>query len=84
MGSGFFMLSGSADKGLRLKAFTSSSTGTRTVIRIVLESDDLSDAGYALRCLAAIQEDQKAQAQAAAAAKGKRSKLSSHPPPDGL
>lgn len=84
MAHGFFMLSGSADERLRLKAFTSSSTGTKTTIRIVLESDDLLDAGYALRCLAAVQEEQKAQAQAAAAAKRKRPQQLALPPPDEL
>jgi len=84
MGSGFFMLTGSAAEGPRLKAFTSSSTGTRTTIRIVLETDDLSEAGYALRCLATVQEEQKAQAKAAAAAKRKRPEQLALPPPDDL
>lgn len=84
MAHGFFMLSASPAERLRLKAFTSSSTGTKTTIRIVLESDDLLDAGYALRCLAAVQEEQKAQAKAAAAAKRKHPKQLALPPPDGL
>lgn len=82
MDNGYFMLSGAADESLRVKAFTSSSTGTRSTIRITLETDDLSAASWALRNLAAIQAEQKARAKAAAAKPG-RSKMLALPPPDG-
>ena len=78
MGLGWFSLSGGDSEELRLKDFTSVSKGTRTTIRITLETDDLSVAGYALRSLADVQRDQKA------AARKKRPKPLMLPAPEDL
>lgn len=63
----YFSLSGDRDDDPRLKTVTSSSTGTKTTIRITLETDDLTDANFALRSLAAIQQAQVERAKAAKA-----------------
>lgn len=58
----YFSISDGDDR-LTLKSFTSTSTGTKTTIRIVIETDDLMAAGRALRGLAAVQREQKRKAQ---------------------
>jgi hypothetical protein len=60
----YFSISDGNDK-LRLKAFTSASTGTCTTIRITIETDDLQAASYALRGLAAVQRAQKREDRSA-------------------
>lgn len=73
-----FFLSGDHDERLRLKSFASSSSGTKTTIRIVIECDDLREAAYALQRLADVQAEQKANR----AAKARRPKMLALPAPE--
>lgn len=78
MDYGYFSLSAQHDEALNLKSFSSSSTGTKTTIRIVIETDDLRAAGYALQSLASVQKAQSARRSA----KSKRAKVLALPAPE--
>ena len=54
-----FYLFGRHDEKLRLKSYSSSTTGTKGTIRIVLETSDLFELGFALRQLGEVQKGQR-------------------------
>ena len=66
-----------ADDRLRLKSYTATTRGAKSVIRIELETEDTFELAHALRCLGETQAKQKAAAAAKrkAAAAPKRKSL---------
>ena len=66
---------------VRLKSFSSATRGTKGVIKIEIETDDLSELGFFLSSLSRLQEQQKLEAELRRKAV-KKPKLLALPAPD--
>lgn len=66
---------------MRLKSFSSATRGTKGVIKIEVETDDLDELGFFLGSLARLAQQQKLEADLKRAA-GKKPKLLALPKPE--
>lgn len=76
-----FYLFGRHDEKLRLKSYSSSSSGSKGTIRITLETSSMFDLAYAMQALTEVQKGQREKPKPEPKPKAVKQKVLALPPP---